>query len=97
MVEPASLLRQAEEKELLADRFEGYMKSLENLLDRAKTDSADDGPVWTGAAAQRFEQDAMRRRSDVIRLAEQCQAAARSLRKSALQLRERARLLRVPL
>ncbi|WP_329092647.1 WXG100 family type VII secretion target [Streptosporangium sp. NBC_01469] len=94
---PAELLRQAEEKDLLADRFEGYVKNLETLLDRIRVGSVGDGPVWTGPAAQRFERDTSRRSADVNRLAEQCRGASRNLRRSASALRERARLSGKPL
>lgn len=95
--EPAELLRQAEEKDLLADRFEGYVKNLETLLERIRIGSADSGPVWTGPAAQRFDRDTSQRSADVDRLAEQCRRASRNLRRSASALRERARLSGKPL
>ncbi|WP_329424730.1 hypothetical protein OG339_30620 [Streptosporangium sp. NBC_01495] len=94
---PAELLRQADEKDLLADRFESYVKNLETLLDRIKIDSTGSGPAWTGPAAQRFDRDTLQRSADVNRLAEQCRGASRNLRRSALVLRERARLSGEPL
>lgn len=47
-MEPTELMRQAEAKEMLADRFDGYMKNLEMLLDRIKTSSVGDGRIWAG-------------------------------------------------
>ncbi|MEV8630460.1 WXG100 family type VII secretion target [Streptosporangium sp. NPDC051023] len=84
------LLRQAEEKELLASRFEGYAENLATLLGRVKTGFAGGGSVWTGLAAQRFDQDAERRRIETNRLAEQCRQAAQNLRNAARRLRSQA-------
>ncbi|MET9066628.1 hypothetical protein [Streptosporangium sandarakinum] len=96
MADPAELMRQAEEKEFLADRFDGYAKNLELLLGRIKTGSAD-GPVWTGLAAQRFDDAFLRRESEITRLAEQCHTAVRNLRRAASRIREQASLPRSPL
>lgn len=97
MVEPAELMRQAEAKEMLADRFDGYVKNLEVLLERIRTGTVGDGPIWTGPAAQRFDDDLVRKRSEVDRLIDQCRSAARNLRQVALRLREQARLPKAPL
>ncbi|MFF0246606.1 hypothetical protein ACWEU6_28135 [Streptosporangium sandarakinum] len=96
MTESADLMRQAEAKDMLADRFDGYAKNLELLLERIKTGSLG-GPVWTGPAAQRFDNDFLTRGSEVTRLAEQCHAAVRNLRRAASRLREQASLPRSPL
>ncbi|WP_440097665.1 hypothetical protein [Streptosporangium sp. H16] len=92
MSERAELLRLADEKELLADRFDGYVRNLTTLFDQIKTGSVHGERAWTGPAAQRFDHDVVRRRSDMDRLAEQCRIAARNLKRSALHLREQARL-----
>lgn len=84
------LQRQAEEKELLATRFDNYAKDLATFFDRIKTGSVGGGPVWTGPAAQRFAQDASQHRLEVDRLLEQCHLAARNLRRAGQQLREQA-------
>ncbi|GAA3119158.1 WXG100 family type VII secretion target [Streptosporangium carneum] len=97
MAESAELLRQAEGKELLADRFEGYVQNLETVFERIRVDTPVDGPVWTGSAARRFESDAVQRRSDLTRLVEQCREAAGNLRRTASRLREQADFSRTPL
>ncbi|WP_248960588.1 hypothetical protein [Sphaerisporangium perillae] len=90
MANGGELQRQAQEKELLAARFDNYAKDLITYFDHIKTGSVESGPVWTGPAAQRFEQDTGRHRSDVDRLIEQCYLASRNLRRMALQLRQQA-------
>ncbi|GAA3408664.1 hypothetical protein [Streptosporangium vulgare] len=57
MAEHAELLRLANEKELLADRFDGYVKNLTTLFDQIKTESVHGERTWTGPAAQRFDHD----------------------------------------
>jgi uncharacterized protein YukE len=90
MVSRDELRRQAGDKDLLAERFDGYAKDLATLFDRIKTGSVGGGPVWTGPAAQRFDHDAGQHRSDIERLVQQCHLAARNLRRAAQQLRQQA-------
>lgn len=83
------VLRQADEKESLAARFDGYAENLVTLLEEVKRGGGN--PVWTGLAAQRFDHETAQRRAEVDRLAEQCRKVARNLRNSAQRLRQQAR------
>jgi uncharacterized protein YukE len=90
MASGSELQRQAQEKDLLAARFDGYAKDLAVFFDRIKTGTVGAGPVWRGPAAQQFEYDAGRHRLNLDRLVEQCHLAARNLRHTAQQLRQQA-------
>ncbi|MQA95210.1 MAG: hypothetical protein GEV11_11400 [Streptosporangiales bacterium] len=83
------LLRQADEKELLAQRFVNYAKGLAPYFtgaDRAMSG----GRTWTGPAAERYAAAARMRRSELRDLEEDCHRAAANLRRTAAELRERA-------
>ncbi|GAA3833802.1 hypothetical protein GCM10022226_63970 [Sphaerisporangium flaviroseum] len=90
MASGGELQRQAEERELLAARFDKYAQDLGTLFDQIKTGSVEGGPIWTGPAAQRFERESSLHRSDIDRLIEQCLLSARNLRSTAQRMRKEA-------
>jgi uncharacterized protein YukE len=86
----ASLLRQAEDKERLATRFDGWAKQLGSFFAGVSV-TAKGKEVWTGPAADRFTSAAKDRRAETDALAENCRTAAANLRRSAAKLREDAK------
>ena len=96
MINSGDLLRQAEEKELLASRFEAYGENLVRLLEQVKVRSVGGDLIWTGPAAQRFDHDKRQRHAEVDRLVEQCERAALGLRNTAQRIRQQARQPRTP-
>ncbi|GAA0409489.1 hypothetical protein GCM10009530_72390 [Microbispora corallina] len=86
----AALLRQAEDKERLATRFDGWAKDLDGLLAQVTVTSGG-RDVWTGPAADRFSGGVRERRAETAALAGDCRTAAANLRGSAARLREDAK------
>lgn len=85
----AELLRQAGEKELLAQRFTNYAKGLATYFIAIER-SYGRGGTWKGPAAQRYEGDLRVRRREIEDLEQDCLAAAKNLRRTASDLRTQA-------
>lgn len=87
------LLRQAQDKELLAEKFDQYAKQLDKIFTDI-TPKSYGGDIWTGPAAERFQSDARRLDRELKRLAGNCRATSKNLRGAARALRSNAHKLK---
>ncbi|MFI6320569.1 hypothetical protein ACIBG8_23745 [Nonomuraea sp. NPDC050556] len=80
-------LRDAESKEQLARKFDGWAGQLDGFL-KGVTISKGGREIWTGPAADRFKTGLTTQDGAIKTLASDCRSAAENLRKSARQLRD---------
>ncbi|SDK44686.1 hypothetical protein [Nonomuraea jiangxiensis] len=84
------LLREAAEKEALADTFTRYAKTLAVVFDGIPAQQRGGESYWKGPAAERYQAHAVQLRSQIGNLETGCLATAENLRRRARQLREEA-------
>ncbi|WP_155343010.1 WXG100 family type VII secretion target [Acrocarpospora pleiomorpha] len=87
MDNPHRILLEAAAKEVLARVFESYAGELEAVFKGVPVASGGSRGYWTGDAADRFVDTARQLDRGIVELAESCTLTARTLRRSAEQLR----------
>lgn len=83
--------RDAENKEGLARKFDGWAGQLDVLLNGISTTPKGGTEIWTGPAADRFKGTLKTQDTAIRALAANCRTTAENLRKSARQLRDAAK------
>ncbi|WP_084963677.1 hypothetical protein [Thermoactinospora rubra] len=90
MTDKAKLIAEAEEKEALARKFDGWAGQLDGLLKDVTTTPEGGWEIWTGPAADRFKGTLRTQRNQLGDLAGACRTTAENLRQEARQRREEA-------
>lgn len=80
-------LRDAESKDQLARRFDGWAGQLDTFF-QGVTVTKGGREIWTGPAADRFKGTLKTQQANLATLAADCRTAAENLRRSARQLRD---------
>ncbi|MEV0581793.1 hypothetical protein [Nonomuraea sp. NPDC050310] len=91
MTDKAKLIAQAEAKEELAKKFEGWAGQVEGVLKEITTTPSGGREIWTGPAADRFNGTLRTQNSNLGGLASACRTTAENLRREARELRESAK------
>ncbi|WP_214104386.1 WXG100 family type VII secretion target [Acrocarpospora catenulata] len=93
MVEnPYRVLHEAVAKEALATVLESRAGDLEAVFRGVPLAPGGSDAYWTGAAAERFANEARPLARDIVELAEACRSTAQNLRRSAERIRATAML-----